>query len=59
MKRITVELTDEQYAKLERLATQRGNECKPRPRTVTPEECLIEFVDTCKPGGSGWDVPGS
>ena len=44
----TVTFSPEHWAKLEQLAKARGK---------TPQECLEGFIETCKPGGSGWIHP--
>lgn len=59
MKRITIELTDAQWKKLQQLAeyrTREGRTMRP-PQTYTAERCLVEFVNSCQPGGSGWKPP--
>ena len=47
--------TAAEWSKLERLAEARST----IKRTITPADCVREFVASCQPGGSGWKVPGS
>lgn len=48
MPRINVDFTDEEHAKLEKLAEF---------RKMSIEECLRNFAQSCQPGGSGWRHP--
>lgn len=43
-----IKLNNAQSERLQALATARGK---------TPEECLVDFVNSCQPGGSGWEPP--
>ncbi len=47
--------TSAEWSKLERLALARSTV----KRTVTPVDCVRDFIERCQPGGSGWKVPGS
>ncbi len=48
MHRIHIDLTDEQLFRLKRLALKRKR---------TPEQCIIDFIVTCAPDGTGWTHP--
>lgn len=56
---ITIELTDDEWARLQALAEERTQQAaKTRnKRRFTPEDCLVEFVRACQPDGSGWRAP--
>lgn len=56
MKRITITLSDAQFAKLEELAAARTAQTRGKVQ-FTPERCIRGFVDACQPGGSGWLHP--
>ncbi len=60
MKEITIQLTDGEHARLQRLADERTKQDahSRNPRTFTPEMCLVDFVRACQPGGSGWKYRG-
>ena len=61
MKQITINLADEEHAKLVALAEHFTKQAKGK-RTFTVEDCVVEFARTCQPGGSrvslGWTPPG-
>ena len=48
MHQITINVTDEELQKLDKLA-------KYRRKTI--EECIREFIRIASPGGSGWQPP--
>lgn len=48
MKNLTIAVTDEEYARLLRLAESRKK---------SPVDCVRDFIRTCQPGGSGWKPP--
>lgn len=43
-----IRLNEAQSARLQALAAARRK---------TPEQCLEDFVNSCQPGGSGWEPP--
>lgn len=45
---LLVPLSKEQWSRLKELARYRG---------ISPADCVRRFIDTCKPGGSGWRPP--
>lgn len=47
--KLTINLTDEEYEKLQALA---------KARKKTPEDCLRGFIRACQPHGGGWTPPG-
>lgn len=59
--RLTIDLTVEQWAKLQWLAAERTKDARksrnPIKRTFTPEDCVRGFIETCQPGGDGWLHP--
>lgn len=48
MKTLTIEFSDDEWAKLQQLATF---------RRMSVAECLRAFARFCQPGGSGWKHP--
>lgn len=46
---IIVKLTRKQHDKLLRLAKARGS--------LTMQDCIRDFIDTCQPEGGGWVHP--
>lgn len=50
-----ITMSEAQWDKLQSLAHARTT----RQRAVTPEQCLLDFIDAAQPGGSGWKHPSS
>jgi len=48
VKNLTVTVTDDEYARLLRLAEFRKK---------SPVDCVRDFIRSCQPGGSGWAPP--
>jgi hypothetical protein len=46
--RLTIDLSDAYAAKLRALAETRKR---------SPEQCILDFLAACQPGGSGWRNP--
>lgn len=48
MRYLELFLSDSEERKLDALAAARGR---------TPEQCLLDFIASCQPGGGGWVHP--
>jgi len=61
MHRLAIDLTDEEWSKLQWLAGERTKDAKKSrnavKQTFSPEDCVRSFIDTCQPGGTDWVHP--
>lgn len=54
--KLTIELTDEEFAKLNKLADSRTKMSQGKTQ-YTPETCLRSFIRNCVTDGGGWISP--
>ena len=54
MKRLTIELSDPEWERLQALAQTRSRDTK---QTLTAQDCIRDFIRTCVPDGGTWAHP--